>query len=92
MHVGLNAADVALQALNMALGASPEAPGRRYLSGGGFESALGNNLWSWTTPEGDTDAFIVLDGNWVGGSAGTERDGTDLGPQPGWCRRGGFVS
>jgi N-methylhydantoinase B len=82
MHVGLNAADVALQALNMALGASPHAPARRYLSGGGFESALGNQLWSWTTPAGETDAFIVLDGNWVGGSAGTERDGGDLGRNP----------
>jgi N-methylhydantoinase B len=82
MHVGLNAADVGIQALTLALGASAGAPARRYLSAAGFESALGNNLWSWQHPDGATDAFIVLDGNWVGGSAGLERDGSDLGRNP----------
>jgi N-methylhydantoinase B len=82
MHVGLNAADVGLQAFTLALGASGQAPARRYLAGAGFESALGNNLWSWQHPDGAADAFIVLDGNWVGGSAGQERDGTDLGRNP----------
>ena len=79
MHVGLNAADVAVQAVTQALGASPRAAARRHLAGPGFESAIGNNLWSWAGPDGSTDAYIVLDGNWVGGSAGIERDGLDLG-------------
>ena len=79
MHVGLNAADVAVQAVMLALGASPRAAARRHLAGPGFESAIGNNLWSWVGPDGATDAYIVLDGNWVGGSAGVERDGLDLG-------------
>ena len=79
MHVGLNAADVAVQAVTLALGASPRAAARRHLAGPGFESAIGNNLWSWVGPDGATDAYIVLDGNWVGGSAGIERDGLDLG-------------
>jgi N-methylhydantoinase B len=82
MHVGLNAADVAMQAFNLALGASPDSPARRYLAGAGFESALGNNLWSWQLPDGSTDAFLAFDGNWVGGSAGRERDGMDLGRNP----------
>jgi N-methylhydantoinase B len=82
MHVGLNAADVGLQAFTLALGASAQAPARQYLAGAGFESALGNNLWSWQHPDGASDAFIVLDGNWVGGSAGQARDGTDLGRNP----------
>jgi N-methylhydantoinase B len=82
MHVGLNAADVGMQALTLALGASAQAPARQYLAGAGFESALGNNLWSWQHPDGASDAFIVLDGNWVGGSAGQARDGTDLGRNP----------
>ena len=82
MHVGLNAADVAIQAFTLALGASAQAPARRYLAGAGFESALGNNLWSWQQPDGASDAFIVLDGNWVGGSAGQQRDGIDLGRNP----------
>jgi N-methylhydantoinase B len=79
MHVGLNAADVAVQAVSLALGASGRAAERRYLAGPGFESAIGNGLWSWVQPDGETDAYIVLDGNWVGGSASIERDGLDLG-------------
>ena len=79
MHVGLNAADVAIQAVNLALAASPRAEGRAHLAGPGFESAIGNSLWSWNLADGTTDAYMVLDGNWVGGSAGIERDGLDLG-------------
>ena len=79
MHVALNAADVGVQAVSLALGASPDAPQRRHLAGAGFESAIGNNLWSWTTPDGSADAYLVIDGNWVGGSAGIARDGLDLG-------------
>lgn len=79
MHVALNAAEVALQTVRLALGASPDAPARRWLTGWGFESAIGNQVWSWLLPDGSADAFVVLDGNWVGGSGGTERDGLDLG-------------
>jgi N-methylhydantoinase B len=79
MHIALNAADVAVQAFTLALAASPAAPQRRHLVGPGFESAIGNNLWSWTLPDGTADAYLVIDGNWVGGSAGCARDGLDLG-------------
>jgi N-methylhydantoinase B len=79
MHIALNAADVAVQAFTLALAASPDAPQRRHLVGPGFESAIGNNLWSWTLPDGTADAYLVIDGNWVGGSAGCARDGLDLG-------------
>lgn len=79
MHVALNAAEVALQTVRLALGASPDAPARRWLTGWGFESAIGLQIWSWPLPDGTADGFMCLDGNWVGGSAGTERDGLDLG-------------
>jgi N-methylhydantoinase B len=82
MHVGLNAATVALQTVFLAVGASPRSAARRYLSGFGFESALGNQVWAWTGADGNADAYMVLDGNWVGGSAGAERDGCDLGRNP----------
>ena len=78
MHVALNAADVAMQAVTLALAASPNTT-ERHLLGAGFESAIGNNLWSWATPDGSTDAYMVMDGNWVGGSAGIARDGLDRG-------------
>jgi N-methylhydantoinase B len=79
MHVALNAADLGQQAVVLALAASPRAPQRRWLSGPGFESSIGLQVWSWTQPDGSTDAYVVQDGNWSGGSAGSERDGTDLG-------------
>jgi N-methylhydantoinase B len=79
MHIALNAADVAVQAVTLALAASPDAPQRQHLVGPGFESGIGNNLWSWTLPDGTADAYLVIDGNWVGGSAGCARDGLDLG-------------
>ncbi|HVM65773.1 MAG TPA: hydantoinase B/oxoprolinase family protein [Acidimicrobiales bacterium] len=79
MHVALNAADVAMQAVTLALAASADAPPSSRLLGPGFESAIGNNLWSWARPDGSTDAIMVMDGNWVGGSASVARDGLDLG-------------
>ena len=79
MHVGLNAADLAQQAVVLALAASPAAPERRWLSGPGFESSIGLQVWSWTRPDGASDAYVAQDGNWSGGSGGCERDGSDLG-------------
>jgi N-methylhydantoinase B len=79
MHVALNAAGVGMQALMLALGASPEAPQRQYIGGASWESAIGPQLWSWPMPGGGQDAFLVLDGQWAGGSAGAARDGNDHG-------------
>jgi N-methylhydantoinase B len=79
MHVGLNAATVALTTLALALAASPDAPARAYVSGTGGDSGIGNQVWSWTGPDGATDAFIPFDGNWVGAPPGAGRDGLDLG-------------
>ncbi len=79
MHVGLNAAGVGMQALMLALGASPRAPQRSYIGGSSWESAIGPQLWSWQLPGGGHDAFLVLDGQWAGGSAGAARDGNDHG-------------
>lgn len=79
MHVALNAAGVGMQALMLALGASPAAPQRHYIGGASWESAIGPQLWSWQVPDGGQDAFLVLDGQWAGGSAGAARDGNDHG-------------
>jgi N-methylhydantoinase B len=79
MHASLNAAGVGLEALMLALGASPEIEQHRYLGGASWDSAIGVGLWSWTDSEGVQDAFMAFDGLWVGGSGGAERDGNDLG-------------
>ena len=79
MHVGLNAAGVAMQALTLALGASPDAGQHGYLGGAGWDSGIATQLWSWTDKAGKPDAFLTMDGLWSGGSAGSSRDGNDLG-------------
>jgi N-methylhydantoinase B len=79
MHISLNAAGVGMQALMLALAASPDSPQHKYLGGASWDSAITTVLWSWTTPAGVSDAFVAIDGLWVGGSAGAQRDGNDLG-------------
>jgi N-methylhydantoinase B len=78
MDVALNASEVALQCVRLALAASPDAPARRWLTGWGSGSALGLHTWSGTGIDGNPDAFIMLDGNWVGSAAGSDRDGLPL--------------
>jgi len=78
IDVALNAAEAAMQCLRMALAASPDAPGRRYLTGWSSQSALGLNTWSATGLDGRSDAWLMLDGSWSGSTAGTERDGLPL--------------
>jgi N-methylhydantoinase B len=78
MDVALNASEVGVQCVRLALGASPDHPARRYLSGWGPGSALGLHTWSCAGIDGRADAFIMLDGNWVGSSASGERDGLPL--------------
>jgi N-methylhydantoinase B len=79
MHASLNAAGVGLEALMLALAASPESAQHGYLEGAAWDSALGMQLWAWTTPTGEQDAYIVFDSLWAGSSAGRLRDGNDLG-------------
>ncbi len=79
MDVALNAAEVGVQCLRLALAASAGHPARRHLAGWGTASGLGLHTWSGKGIDGSPDAFIMLDGNWVGSSAGSERDGLALG-------------
>ncbi|MCX7863716.1 MAG: hydantoinase B/oxoprolinase family protein, partial [Novosphingobium sp.] len=79
MHASLNAAGVGLEALMLALGASPDIAQHHYLGGASWDSAIGMALWSWTDRDGVQDAYMAFDGLWAGGSAGAARDGNDLG-------------
>jgi N-methylhydantoinase B len=78
MDVALNASEVGMECIRLALSASPEAPARRWLTGWGSGSALGLHTWSGAGIDGNPDAFIMLDGNWVGSAAGADRDGLPL--------------
>lgn len=79
MDVALNAAEVGVQCLRLAVAASAGHPARQHLGGWGTGSALGLHTWSGKGIDGSPDAFIMLDGNWVGSSAGSARDGLPLG-------------
>lgn len=79
MHVALNAACVGMQALTLAIGASAKAGEPQRLGGASWGSAIATQLWSWVDASGKQDAFLTMDGLWAGGSAGSLRDGNDLG-------------
>ena len=78
MDVALNAAEVGVQTLRLALAASPGHPAAAHLAGWGASSALGLHTWACAGIDGNPDAFIMLDGNWVGSSAGSGCDGMAL--------------
>jgi N-methylhydantoinase B len=78
MDVALNAAEIGVQTLRLALAASPGHPAAAHLAGWGAGSALGLHTWSCAGIDGQPDAFIMLDGNWTGSSAGSARDGMPL--------------
>ena len=78
MDVALNAAEVGVQTLRLALAASPGHPAAVHLAGWGASSALGLHTWACAGIDGNPDAFIMLDGNWVGSSAGSGCDGMAL--------------
>lgn len=79
MHVGLNAAGVGLEALMLALSASPDSEFHGRTGGASWDSAIGVQLWTWTDQQGRPDAYLTFEGLWAGSSAGAARDGNDHG-------------
>lgn len=77
--IALNASMAAQQCVMMAIAATGHnAPGRHLLSGPLSPSSMGLHTWSYTTPYGTPDGWLMIDGAMVGGSAGHDRDGYDL--------------
>jgi N-methylhydantoinase B len=79
MHVGLNASGVGLEALMLALSASPESEFHQRTGGASWDSAIGVQLWTWTDQQGRPDAYLTFEGLWAGSSGGAARDGNDHG-------------
>src|SRR5581483_4731203 len=79
MHVALNAAEVMMQCVRLALWATrPSVQGSDYVHGWGGSPALGLTMWSGVGFDGASDTWIMMDGNWPGSTAGIDRDGLDL--------------
>ena len=77
--VALNASMAAQQCVMMAIATSgPGALGRHLLSGPVAPSCMGLHTWSFRSPAGTPDGWLMLDGAMAGGSAGHDRDGYDL--------------
>jgi N-methylhydantoinase B len=77
MDAAFCAATVGTQCVVLALAASPDAPGRRYLSGPSGTSALATHTWGCIV-DGAFDGWAMLDGCLPAPSAGHDRDGNDL--------------
>ena len=77
MDAAFCAATVATQCVVLALAASPDAPGRRYLSGPSGTSGLATHTWGCQV-DGAFDGWVMNDGCLPAPSAGHDRDGNDL--------------
>ena len=78
IDVALNASMAAQQCIMLAMAASEPFDATHLLCGPVAPTAMGISLWSYTTPSGLPDGWMLLDGALAGSSAGYERDGTDM--------------
>lgn len=77
MHVGLLAMELGETCLKRAL-ACGSSPRRARITSQGGTTGLGNTSWTARRPDGAAEAFLLMDGNGVGGGACAERDGINL--------------
>lgn len=74
LDVGQAAMEVAIRALNFALGASPNSRARKNLAGPSASSGLGLHTLSGLGHDGLPVGWVMLDGGLVAASAGHDRD------------------
>ncbi|HUD92948.1 hydantoinase B/oxoprolinase family protein [Sphingobium sp.] len=77
LEVGMNAAGVAMHALNLAIAASPDSRARKNMAGPSGGSGIGVATFSGTGIKGDPDGWLMIDPGFVGCSAGYDRDPGD---------------
>jgi N-methylhydantoinase B len=78
LDVAMNCTALAAQCLTLALAATddPELP--RLYAGPSGQAALANHSWSYTTPEGQIDGWVLSEAFQPGSSGGIGLDGSDL--------------
>ncbi len=82
IHVAFTATEVMLQCLRLAMWASPEWDRECPVTGLASHSAIALNTWSGVGLGGTPDTWLLMDGSQVGGGAGDDRDGLDMGGSP----------
>jgi N-methylhydantoinase B len=78
IDVAISASSAAQQCLMLALAASAPQEATHLLCGSLAVAAMALQVWSYTTPQGTPDGWMMLDGSLAGNSAGYDRDGSDL--------------
>jgi N-methylhydantoinase A/oxoprolinase/acetone carboxylase beta subunit/N-methylhydantoinase B/oxoprolinase/acetone carboxylase alpha subunit len=79
IHVAFTATEVMLQCLRLAIWASPGWDRECPVTGLASHSAIALNTWSGMGLDGVPDTWLLMDGSMVGGGAGDDRDGLDMG-------------
>jgi N-methylhydantoinase B len=78
IDVAISASSAAQQCLMLALAASTPQEATHLLCGSLAVAAMALHVWSYTTPHGTPDGWMMLDGSLAGNSAGYDRDGSDM--------------
>jgi N-methylhydantoinase B len=81
LEVAMTASGIALQCLQMALSATVDPDLPRLFHGPMGTGALATHSWSYVTPAGTIDGFVLSESWQAGSSSGMDRDGSDLVPQ-----------
>lgn len=77
LDVGMNASEVGMHALNLAIAASPQSNARSNMAGPSGGSGISLHTVVGTGLTGQPDGWLMLDGGMVGCSAGHDRDPGD---------------
>jgi N-methylhydantoinase B len=78
LDVAMNATALATQCLQLALAATADDGLPRLPAGPSGQAALANHSWSYTTPSGAIDGWVLSEAFQPGSSAGVDHDGSDL--------------
>ncbi len=78
LDVAMNCTAIAIQCLQLALAATPDATLPRLYAGPSGQAALANHSWSYRTPDGNIDGWVLSESFQPGSSGGVGHDGSDL--------------
>ena len=78
LDVAMNCTALATQCVQLALAATADDTLPRLCAGPSGQAALANHSWSYHTPDGNIDGWVLSESFQPGSSAGVGHDGSDL--------------